>query len=104
MTKNVLQVRMPEQLADAIEALVKQGLYKNRSEVVVDAVRHFLGSEKKSSTALLIERQLMGKSEHTGYSKQELDELWDKVRQGKAWKERFGARADDVMATLRTRR
>lgn len=104
MTKNVVQIRMPEHLADAIEALVNQGLYKNRSEVVIDAVRHFLGSDKKSSTALLIERQLMGKSEHTGYSKRELDELWDKVRQGKAWKERFGERADDVMATLRTRR
>lgn len=43
-------------------------------------------------------------SEQTGYSKQELDELWDTVRQGEAWKERFGERADEVMATLRKRR
>ena len=104
MTKNVLQIRMPEKLAAAIEGLVKQGLYKNRSEVVIDAVRHFLGTEKKSSIAVLIERQLMGKSEHTGYSKKELDELWDTVRQDEAWKERFGKRADEVMATLRKRR
>ena len=47
MTKNVIQIRMPEKLADAIEGLVKKGLYKNRSEVVIDAVRHFLGSEKR---------------------------------------------------------
>jgi metal-responsive CopG/Arc/MetJ family transcriptional regulator len=40
MTKNVIQIRMPEKLADAIEGL-------DRSEVVIDAVRHFLGSEKR---------------------------------------------------------
>jgi hypothetical protein len=34
MTKNVIQIRMPEKLADAIEGLVK-------------TVRHFLGSEKR---------------------------------------------------------
>jgi len=74
MTKNVIQIRMPEKLAEDIEELVKKGLYKNRSEVVIDAVRHFLGSEKKSNIALLIERQLMGKSEKTSYSKNELED------------------------------
>jgi Arc/MetJ-type ribon-helix-helix transcriptional regulator len=68
MTKNVIQIRMPEKLAKDIEGLVKKGLYKNRTEVVIDAVRHFLGSEKKSDIALLIERQLIGKSEKAGYS------------------------------------
>jgi Arc/MetJ-type ribon-helix-helix transcriptional regulator len=34
MTKNVIQIRMPEKLADAIQGLVKKGLYKNRSEVI----------------------------------------------------------------------
>ena len=55
MTKNVIQIRMPEKLADAIEGLVKKGLYKNRSEVVIDALRHFLGSEKKSGISLVIQ-------------------------------------------------
>jgi len=104
MTKNVIQIRMPEKLAEDIEELVKKGLYKNRSEVIIDAVRHFLGSEKKSSIALIIERQLMGKSEKTSYSKNELEDLWDKVRKGEAWKKRFGESADEVMATLRKRR
>lgn len=104
MTKNVIQMRMPEKLAADIERLVKKGLYKNRSEVVIDAVRHFLGSERKSDVALLIEGQLIGKSERTGYSKKEMDELWDKVRQGEAWKKRFGESADEVMATLRSGR
>ena len=34
---------MPERLAKDIERLVKKGLYKNRTEVVIDAVRHFFG-------------------------------------------------------------
>lgn len=104
MTKNVIQIRMPERLAKDINELVKRGLYKNRTEVVIDAVRHFLGSEKKSDIVLLIERQLMGKSEKTGYSKKELDELWEKVKMSDAWKERFGEGVDEVMATLRKRR
>jgi len=87
-----------------IEEPVKKGLYKNRSEVIIDALRHFLGSEKKSNIALLIERQIMGKSEKAGYSKEELEELWEKVRQGEEWKRRFGESADEVMATLRRRK
>lgn len=104
MTKNVLQIRMPKKLAEDIEGLVKKGLYKNRSEVVIDAVRHFLGSEKKSNIALLIEQQLIGKREKPRYSKKEMDELWEKLRKGEAWKERFGRSPDEVMATLRERR
>lgn len=58
--------------------------------------------DKKCNTS--IERQLMGKSEKTGYSKKELDELWEKVKMSDAWKERFGESPDEVMATLRKRR
>lgn len=104
MTKNVIQIRMPVKLAEDIERLVKKGLYKNRSEVVIDAVRHFLGSEKRSEIGSLIERQLMGRREEVGYSKEELDALWAKVRSGDAWKKRFGESADEVMATLRSKR
>jgi Arc/MetJ-type ribon-helix-helix transcriptional regulator len=104
MTKNVIQIRMPERLAREIEGLVSRGLYKNKSEVVIDAVRHFLGSREKSDIALFIEGQLIGKAEKTVYSKKELDELWDKVRKGDEWKKRFGDSADEVMSTLRTKR
>jgi len=104
MTKNVIQIRMPEKLAKDINELVKRGLYKNRSEVVIDAVRHFLGSEKKSDIALLIEQQLIGKGEKPSYSEKELDVLWEKLRKGVEWKKRFGESADEVMATLRARR
>jgi|GEM_PF-6633055 len=47
MTKNVIQVRMPRWLIEGIEKLVRGGVYKNRGEVVVDAVRHFLGGNQK---------------------------------------------------------
>lgn len=104
MTKNVIQIRMPEKLAKDINELVKRGLYKNRSEVVIDAVRHFLGSEKKGDIALLIEQQLIGKSEKPRYSKEELDGLWEKLRKGEEWKKRFGESIEEVMATLRARR
>lgn len=101
MTKNVIQIRMPEKLAIDINELVKKGLYKNRTEVVIDAVRHFLGSEKKSDIAMLIEQQLIGKREKQSYSEKELDELWNKIRKGEEWKKRFGKSTDEVMATLR---
>lgn len=103
MTQNVVQIRMPQKLATGIERLVEEGFYKNRSEVVIDAVRHFLGSERKSNVALQIEEHLIGKSRRAGYSKEELDGLWAKVRQGEEWKRRFGKGADEVMITLRSR-
>jgi Arc/MetJ-type ribon-helix-helix transcriptional regulator len=105
MAKNVIQIRMPEKLAKDINELVKRGLYKNRTEVVIDAVRHFLGSEKKSEIALLIEQQLIErKREKPSYSKKELDGLWEKLRKGEEWKKRFGESTDEIMATLRARR
>jgi len=104
MTKNVIQIRMPKKLAEDINELVEEGFYKNRSEVVIDAVRHFLGSEKKSEIACFIEGQLIGKSEKTGYSEKELDELWKKLRKGEEWKKRFGESTEEVMTTLRVRR
>lgn len=95
---------MPDALAEAIEGLVKKGLYKNKSEVVIDAVRHFIGSEKKSGIAVLIEQQLKGQTGTTGCSREELDTLWNKVREDNKWKKRFGESPDEVMATLRLRR
>ena len=104
MAKSVIQIRMPDALAEAIDELVKKGLYKNKSEVVIDAVRHFIGSEKKSGIAVLIEQQLKGQAGNTGCSREELNMLWDKVREDNEWKKRFGESPDDVMASLRSRR
>ncbi len=46
---------------------------------------------------------IKGISPKRGYSEKEFDIIWDKVRHGKEWKERFGKDADSVMAKLRGR-
>ena len=37
------------------------------------------------------------------YTATEIDVLWDKVRSGEEWRERFGSDVDSVMASLRGR-
>ncbi len=102
MTTNVVQVRMPSVLLKNIEDLVKKGFYKNKSEVIIDAVRHFVGSRQaESDVAQFIREELHERRMKRGYSAKELDALWEKIRRGKDWKERFGTSAESVMAGLR---
>jgi Arc/MetJ-type ribon-helix-helix transcriptional regulator len=72
---------MPEKLAFDIQRLVKKGLYKNRSEVVIDAIRHFLGGNRTGDIASHLEERLIGKTEGISYNKEEMDWLWARVRQ-----------------------
>ncbi len=105
MTTNVVQIRMPSVLLENIEDLVKKGFYKNKSEVIIDAVRHFVGiRQAESDVARFIREELHEKTVKRGYSTKELDSLWEKIRQGQEWKERFGTDAESVMAKLRSRR
>ncbi len=104
MTTDVVQVRMPSVLLKNVEDLVKKGFYKNKSEVIIDAVRHFMGLEQaESDVAQFIREELHGRHVKRGYAARELDALWEKIRQGKDWKERFGKDAENVMAELRGR-
>jgi len=104
MTTNAVQIRMPSVLLKSIEDLVKQGFYKNKSEAIIDAVRHFVGFEKtKSDIAIFIREELHGRKIKRGYSKKGFDVIWEKVRLGQDWKERFGTDADSVMQELRRR-
>ena len=105
MTTNAVQIRMPSVLLKKIEELVKQGFYNNKSEAIMDAVRHFVGFGKaKSDIAIYIKEELHGRQKKRGYSKKEFDIIWEKVRQGNDWKERFGTDADNLMKELRRRR
>jgi len=105
MTTNAVQIRMPSVLLKHIEDLVKQGFYKNKSEAIIDAVRHFVGfGQAKSDIAIFIREELHGRQIKRGYSKKEFDAIWEKVRLGEDWKEHFGADADSVMKELRRRR
>jgi len=105
MTTNAVQIRMPAVLLKSIEELVKQGFYKNKSEAIIDAVRHFVGFGKpKSDIAIFIRDEMHGRQIKHDYSKKELDAIWEKIRLGKEWKERFGTDADSVMEELRRSR
>jgi Arc/MetJ-type ribon-helix-helix transcriptional regulator len=87
-----------------IEELVKQGFYKNKSEAIIDAVRHFVGfGQTKSDIAIFIREELHGRRIKRGYSKGDFDAIWEKVRLGQDWKERFGTDTESVMKELRRR-
>ena len=104
MTTNVVQVRMPSAITKNVEELVKKGFYKNKSEVIIDAVRHFVGMKQTDSdVALFIRDELHGRDVKRGYSAKELDALWKKISIGKEWKKRYGTSAESVMAELRGR-
>lgn len=105
MTTNAVQIRMPSVLLKNIEDLVKQGFYKNKSEAIIDAVRHFVGfGQTKSDISIFIREELHGRKIKRDYTKKDLDAIWEKVRPGDDWKERFGTDADSVMKELRRRR
>lgn len=42
---DVVQVRIPREMINRIDDLVRRGIYPNRSEAIRDAVRRFLNSK-----------------------------------------------------------
>lgn len=69
---------------------------------IIDAVRHFVGfGQTKSPIAIFIREELRGRKIKRDYTKKYLDAIWEKVRCGDDWKERFGTDADSVMKELR---
>ena len=73
--------------------------------MITDAVRRFVGfGQTKSDIAIFIKEELHGRKIKRDYSKKDIDAIWEKVRVGTDWKERFGADADSVMKELRGRR
>ncbi|HWR26714.1 MAG TPA: hypothetical protein VN316_02440 [candidate division Zixibacteria bacterium] len=102
MTTNAVQIRMPSVLLKSIDDLVKKGFYKNKSEAIIDAVRHFVGfGRAKSDIAIFIREEMHGRKIRRNYSRKEFDAIWEKVRSGQDWKERFGTDADSVMQELK---
>jgi len=70
--------------------------------MTTDAVRHFVGfGQTKSDIAIFIKEELHGRKIKRDYSKKDLDAIWEKVRLGTDWKERFGSDAESVMKGLR---
>ena len=104
MTTNVVQIRMPPAILKNIEDLVKKGYYKNKSEVIIDAVRHFVGiKQAENDVSLFIREELQGRQVKRGYSVKDIDDLWEKIRKGGEWRERFWTNAESLMKELRKR-
>jgi len=106
MASEVVQVRMPKNMIKNIEKLVQSGLYKNKSEVIIDAMRHYLGfNDKDTEIAAFVRLGLIGKSKSKTreINKSNIEKLWMKVRNNNDWKKVFGKDADSVMSKLRGR-
>ncbi len=49
MTMDTLQIRINKELLKRLDALVKTGVYANRSDIIRDAVRRFVWEKEKGS-------------------------------------------------------
>jgi len=68
----LIQVRIPEDLAKKLDELSEAGWYQNRSEVIVDAIRHLIAAVSgEDETWRLTVKNLAGKVEKTSF----VDEL-----------------------------
>jgi len=47
LRKNYVTVKIPEELAEKLEDLVKQESYHSRAEIVNDAIRRFIEERKR---------------------------------------------------------
>lgn len=100
----LVQLRVPEELLRRIDKFVSEGLYKSRSEVIVDATRRFL--ERSSSTSPLetfIESYLAGRVKPSKQVQENLEDLFEKLRSRMDWRAKFGDTPEKVMKRLRSR-
>ncbi len=51
MVMDTLQIRMNKELLKRIDAIVKSGIYSNRSDVIRDAVRRFVWEKEINSVS-----------------------------------------------------
>ncbi|MGQ4914810.1 MAG: ribbon-helix-helix domain-containing protein [Candidatus Asgardarchaeia archaeon] len=58
----LVQVRIPEKLLKKVEKLCKEGYYRSKGEVIIDAIRHLLERyEQKDEIEKLTELSILGK-------------------------------------------
>ena len=100
----LVQLRVPEELIRRIDGFVHDGLYRSRSEFIVDATRRFLErSDPSSPLELFIDSFLIGALQPSKEAGANLDRLFEKLRKDSRWRGRFGSTPDDVMRKLRSR-
>ncbi|MHA1112122.1 MAG: ribbon-helix-helix domain-containing protein [Promethearchaeota archaeon] len=55
MKKQIVTINIPNAYITAFESLIKLGLFNSRSEIVREALKEFLESEKQLNDDLLVE-------------------------------------------------
>lgn len=100
----LVQLRVPEELLRRIDRYVSEGLYKSRSEVIVDATRRFLErSAPASPLEGFIESYLKKVVKPSKHAQKNLDKIFEKLRNDRSWHTRFGNTPEQVMRSLRSR-
>jgi len=99
-----VQLRVPEEIVRRIDRYVLEGMYRSRSDLILDATRRFLERSTPSSPLeAFIGKYLEGRLEPMKDAEKRIDQIFDKVRGDENWRNRFGTTPEEVMQRLRSR-
>jgi len=99
-----VQVKVPEEFLRKIDRLIETGIYRSRSEVILDATRRLLErSMPPSPLELFIEKYLAGKIEPSREAEEAVSKLFEKVRADTEWRKSLGETPEEVMDRLKRR-
>lgn len=94
----LVQIRIPEDLVKKLDELSRTGWYQNRSEVIVDAIRHLIVAVSgEDETWRLTVKNLVGKVERASFV-DDLDSAIDSEEIRRALCETYGT--DDPLEIL----
>jgi len=100
----LIQLRVPEEIVRRIDRYVLEGMYRSRSDLILDATRRFLERSAPSSPLeVFIGKYLESRLEPVKDAGKRIDQIFDKLRGDETWRKRFGATPEDVMQRLRSR-
>lgn len=100
----MIQLRVPEEIVRRIDRYMLEGMYRSRSDLILDAIRRFLERSAPSSPLeLFIGKYMEGRVEPLKDAVKRVDQIFDKVRSDGTVRKRFGATPEEVMRRLRSR-
>jgi metal-responsive CopG/Arc/MetJ family transcriptional regulator len=100
----LVQLRLPDELLRRVDRFVAEGLYRSRSELIVDATRRFLQrSAPTSGLELFIDSYMTGAVKPSKESSESLEELFQKLRKDSRWRAQLGDTPERLMRRLRSR-
>lgn len=99
-----IQIRVPEEIVRRIDRYVLEGMYRSRSDLILDATRRFLERTTPSSPLeVFIGKYLEGRLEPVKDAERRIDETFGKLRSDETWRRRFGTTPEEVMRRIRSR-